>query len=278
MPPCCLPDPADVDAVAPGRFADLDGVRLWYRDTGGPGTPVILLHPNTGTSQSWCGQLPALSAAGFRTVAFDRSGWGLSTPVGVQRGSVSQDLDSLVEHLGIGWFHLVGAAAGGFSAIDYAAWRPEKVASLVAVATTGWFREKEIDEFSAAIDIGRLRDPDLVVCWEVSAGYRGTCVDGTRRWVEISREARQPGVEAQPLRTPNTFAKLDRITAPVLALAGGADLAAPPALMRRWAARIQNCEFAVIAEAGHAVQWENPDAFNERVLRFLLTHDRKPDR
>ena len=44
---------------APARetYADLPGVRLWFRDTGGSGTPVVLLHANTGSSQSeYCGE------------------------------------------------------------------------------------------------------------------------------------------------------------------------------------------------------------------------------
>jgi hypothetical protein len=35
-----------------GAHAELPGVKLWFIDTGGAGEPVILLHPNTGTSET----------------------------------------------------------------------------------------------------------------------------------------------------------------------------------------------------------------------------------
>ena len=38
--------------------ADLPGVHLWYRDTGGRGTPVVLLHAATGSSRAWEYQIP----------------------------------------------------------------------------------------------------------------------------------------------------------------------------------------------------------------------------
>jgi hypothetical protein len=36
-----------------GAFVELPNVRLWVTDTGGSGVPVILLHANTGNSESW---------------------------------------------------------------------------------------------------------------------------------------------------------------------------------------------------------------------------------
>src|SRR6516225_12237008 len=36
-----------------GHYAELQGVKMWFVDTGGPGTPVVLLHANTGTAASW---------------------------------------------------------------------------------------------------------------------------------------------------------------------------------------------------------------------------------
>ncbi|WP_268795499.1 alpha/beta fold hydrolase [Pseudoalteromonas sp. P1-9] len=38
--------------------------------------------------------------------------------------------------------------------------------------------------------------------------------------------------------------------------AGGADLYQPPALMRAAARQLPGCETLVVAEAGHALQWE----------------------
>jgi hypothetical protein len=58
-----------------GVFVDLPNVKLWMTDTGGTGDPIILLHANTGTSESWQKQTSALVQAGYRVIAFDRPGW-----------------------------------------------------------------------------------------------------------------------------------------------------------------------------------------------------------
>jgi pimeloyl-ACP methyl ester carboxylesterase len=261
-------------AWPPGRYADLPGVKLWFTDTGGDGVPIVLLHANSGTSKSWEVQAAAFAEQGYRVIAFDRRGWGrsLADPAtGPQPGSVAGDLDALANSLNLGKFHLVGAAGGGFVAIDYAAWRPERLRSLVVAASTGQFSEPEISDMTARIEIPGLRKQDAVYR-EVGPSYRAADPDGTRRWVEIDEHARQPEAPSQPLRTPNTFAKLIAVTMPVLVIAADADLLAPPALMHTWAARLKNYEWAMVQDSGHAIAWEHPSVFNEIVLTFVRRH------
>jgi pimeloyl-ACP methyl ester carboxylesterase len=262
------------DDGASGTYADLPGVKLWFTDTGGTNTPIVLLHANTGTSAVWAKQIESFSRAGYRVIAFDRRGWGksIADPVsGPQPGSIADDLDALADHLKLDRFHLLGTAGGGFAALDYAAWRPERLRSLVICASTGQVSEKEIADFIARIEIPDLRKQPAVYR-EVGPSYRGADPDGTRRWIEIEQHARQPGAPSQPLRTPNTFAKIETIATPALVVAAGADLLAPPALMRIWASHLKNHEWASVANCGHAIAWEQPDVFNETVLAFVKRH------
>jgi pimeloyl-ACP methyl ester carboxylesterase len=266
-----LPAPRAADA---GTYAELPGVKLWFTDTGGAGTPVVLLHANTGTAASWETQATAFSRAGYRVIAFDRRGWGRSMAdpaTGPQPGSVAEDLAALADRLGLDRFHLVGVAGGGFAAIDYAAWHPERLRSLVVGASTGQFSEKEIEDFRARVQFPELsRLP--VLYREVGPSYRGGNPEGTRRWIEIEAHSQQAGAPAQPLRTPNTYAKLATVTMPVLVLAADADLLAPPSMMRAWAAHLKNYEFATVPESGHSIAWEQPEVFNEKVLAFIARH------
>ncbi len=257
--------------AASGRHAELPGVRLWYTDSGGEGPPVLLLHPNTGTSAIWAKQVPALVTAGFRAIAFDRRGWGRSLPepgTGPQPGSIAGDLDALADHLGLDRFHLLGVAGGGFAALDYAAWQPARLRSLIVAASYGQFVDPVIQ---AAFQ--RLTPPAFkalpAVLREVGPGFRAFDPEGTAAWEAIERAAQRPGAVAQPLRTPNSFAKLASIACPALVVAGGADLYAPPELMRLWAARLPRHDWAVLQGAGHAINWEQPEAFNDAVIGFL---------
>lgn len=259
-----------------GDFAAVPGAQLWYLDTGGEGPPIVFLHANTGTSASWengwARQLSFFADAGYRAIAFDRRGWGRSSAVpatGPQPGTIAGDLDALLDLLHLGSVHLVGVAGGAFAAIDYAHWRPERVRSLVTGATTAQVVDEEIASFIARIRIPALGDPASEVLREVSAGYRGASPEGTAGWREIAAHARQSGAEVQPLRTPNTYAKLAEIETPTLVMVGSADLLAPPRLMERWATRLPHHELRTIVGAGHSLAYEEPEQFNRLVHEFL---------
>ena len=256
---------------ASGAYAELPGVKLWFTDSGGTGTPIVLLHANTGTSAAWASQVESFSLAGYRVIAFDRRGWGKSIAnpaTGPQPGSIAGDLDALADYLKLDRFHLLGVAGGGFAALDYAAWHPEKLRSLVIGASTGQVTDKEIADFIARIEIPDLRKQPAVYR-EIGPSYRGANPDGTRRWIEIEQHARQPGAPSQPLRTPNTFAKIEAIPTLTLVMAADADLLAPPALMRIWASHLKNHEWALMPDSGHAIAWEQPVTFNKKVLEFV---------
>lgn len=262
-------------ASSNGSYAELPGVKLWFIDTGGTGEPIVLLHPNTGTVVVWEPQIAAFSQAGYRVIAFDRRGWGKSMPdpaTGPQPGSIAGDLDALVAHLELDRFHLLGVAGGGFNALDYAAWRPERLRSLIVGGSTGAIEDKEIADFIARIAIPDIRKQPAHYR-ELGPSYRGANPEGTQRWIEIDEHSRQAGVPFQPpLRTPNTLAKIATIPTPALIIAADADLLAPPALMRLWATHMTQHEWAMIHDAGHAMAWEQPGRFNDIVLDFLRRH------
>ena len=119
------------ETVIKGAHADLPGVKFWFTDTGGTGVPIVLLHPNTGTVETWEPQIAAFhrpAIGSSRSIA--RAGAkALPTTVRCEVGSIADDLDALVGHLKLESFHLLGVAGGGFIAMDYAAWRPERYAA-----------------------------------------------------------------------------------------------------------------------------------------------------
>jgi pimeloyl-ACP methyl ester carboxylesterase len=254
--------------------AALPGVRLAYRDSGGDGVPLVLLHANTGTSASWAPEIAAFSAAGYRVIAPDRRGWGdsMADPAtGPQPGSVAEDLAALVDHLRLPRFHLLGVAGGGFVALDYAAWRPETLRSLVVTASTGSFSEPEMQQLTRNIAIpGFASLPETFR--EIGPSFRALHPERVAAWAHAQEAARQPGAPAQPLRTPNTFAKIETIRLPMLAITASADLLAPPALMAAWLRHLPQAEVVPIADSGHCVPMEQPEQFQAAVLGFLRRH------
>jgi pimeloyl-ACP methyl ester carboxylesterase len=258
------------NALAQARegYADLPGVRLWYKDTGGRGIPVVFLHANTGSSQNWDRQIPAFTAAGYRVIAYDRRGWGNSTSDAAQPGTAADDLHALMKFLGVDRFHLLGTAGGGFVAFDYALSFPEQLRSLIVVNSIGGMQDPEYLELGR-----RLRPPQFDAMppelRELGPAYRAADPDGTKRWMELEHMSRQSGAAAQTYRNRMTFAMLESIKLPVLLITGDADMYAPPPLLRMFSSRIKGSESLIIPEAGHSSYWEKPDVFNRTVLDFM---------
>ena len=259
-------------------FVDIPGVRLFYRDSGGAGVPVVFLHAYTADSRGWEHQVPVFTAAGYRFIAFDRRGWGQSVinETGPQPGTAVDDLVALLDHLKVDRVHLVGTGGGGFVALDAALSISSRLRSVVAACTQGGIQY--FDQQFQDIILARLRSPEFdklsVEFHELSPSYRAANPEGTRRWLEKERASRVPGGGAslRALRNRITLAQLGTIEVPLRFIAGGADLYAPPPLMRLLAARVKHSEFAVVPEAGHSAYWEEPDLFNNAVLTFIKKH------
>jgi pimeloyl-ACP methyl ester carboxylesterase len=264
------------DAPAPaGAFADLPGRRLWYVDSQGDGVPIVFLHAATGSSAVWEHQVPAVIAAGHRFIAYDRLGTGRSTlGEGVDPGTAADDLHALVEHLRLPRFHLVGTAAGGIVAIDYALSFPDRLRSLVVANSIGGVRDEEY------VALGRRLRPSPQFealppeFRELGPSYRAAHAEGTERWTALERGSRAPGRLPSPQRGRHrvTFAMLETLRVPALLLTGDADLYTPPPVLRLFADRMRGAESIVVPEAGHSAYWEQPELFNRAVLDFVGRH------
>jgi pimeloyl-ACP methyl ester carboxylesterase len=256
-------------------YAVLPGVRVWYTDSGGNGVPVVFMHAATGSSRVWEHQAPAFAAAGYRFIAYDRRGWGRSvidTTV-QQPGTAADDLLALMDQLRIDRFHLVGTAAGAFASLDVAVSFPQKLRSLVIANSIGGVQDESF------LALGRrLRPPQFDALppdvREVGPSYRAANPEGTRRWLELEQVSRPagPAAPAQPMRNRLSLALLETIKVPTLLIAGGADLYAPPPVMRLFADRIKDSDLVIVPDAGHSAYWEQPEVFNRLVLDFIRKH------
>jgi pimeloyl-ACP methyl ester carboxylesterase len=263
-----------MEAIESEGLADLPtGARIWYSDTGGSGAPVVFLHAATGSSQVWEHQIPVFKASGFRVVTYDRRGFGRTVidPAGIQPGTGSEDLLALVDHLRVDRFHIVGTAAGGIVALDFALSFPQRLRSLVLANSIGGVQDPEYLELGNKLRPApqfNALPPDFR---ELSPSYRAVNPGGTERWKELERTNRSPGPPppAQTMKSHMTFSTLERIKLPTLLLTGDADLYAPPAVLRLFAARITGSESVVVPEAGHSAYWEQPEIFNRTVLAFI---------
>lgn len=237
--------------------------------------PVVFMHSATGSSRNWDNQFAVFTAAGYRCIAYDRRGWGRSVidPAGPQPGTAADDLQGLMNYLGVDRFHLVGTAAGGFVSLDYAVSFSPRLRSLVVSNGLGGIQDEDYLELGR-----RLRPPTFNALppdvRELGPSYRAANADGTRRWLEMEHLSRPEGprAPAQTSKNKMTYALLESIAAPTLLMTGAADLYTPPPLLPLFKARIKNSETLIVPEAGHSAYWEQPEFFNRALLAFIRKH------
>lgn len=248
-------------------------IQLAYVDSGGPGTPVLLVHAAYLSKQAWEAQWTALSAH-HRVIAVDLRGHGESS-AGIWPFSISlvaEDLAGLLDALGIRRAHVCGHSLGGMAALHLALQHPDRVRSLVLVDTTASVQSTVIQAVTAQL------------AWPVIA------LTGIRRQATLMTRALAPNdqtLQRTLLRQILTFedrpeayrviwdammsfellADLPRITCPTLILIGGRH-PVTHGQARRLQAGLPDAELRVIPRAGHLVTMEQPAVVNDLLLRF----------
>ncbi len=104
-----------------GRFVEAEGCRLHYLESG-RGRPLILLHGLGGLAQEIALAFRPAAAQGWRVLAFDRPGYGFSSPP--PEGGTPQDqahlLAAAVARLGLRRPVVAGHSYGASVALNYA--------------------------------------------------------------------------------------------------------------------------------------------------------------
>jgi pimeloyl-ACP methyl ester carboxylesterase len=268
--------PLAMPAQAPVKegMAELAETRLWYWDTGGNGTPIVLMHPASGSALIWGYQQPVFAKAGHRVIAYSRRGYHKSEPYDKAKPGIgSEDLERLTQALGLGKFHLVASAAGGSIASDYAFSHQDRLLSLTVSSNSLGVRDGEIGKAANLIK-PKGWDEMPVDFRELGPSYRAANPDGAKRWLELEHQALTGREFRQTLANEIKQERLKELKVPTLLISGAADPATPPAITRMIAAEIPGSEVVVAAESGHSVYWEQPDVFNRAVLDFAARHSK----
>ena len=259
----------------------VDGRTTAYLEAGtGPGRPLLLVHGYTGGKDDFAGVLDEL-AASRRVVAVDLPGHGGSAPpenpAEYGLGPIAAWLLRLADALELGEHHLLGHSHGGLVVQRVAAAASHRLASLILMDTgMGALREEAADHavamalaardegLQAAWDVARKRPPPPLVRPpdpERDARFQA-------RFFALSPDAFVGGARNLTQSAP-LGAFLRGIDIPVLVLHGEHDdvwLPSEQALLARTVARAR---YAVIPDAAHSPQVENPKHWLGEVTQFL---------
>jgi pimeloyl-ACP methyl ester carboxylesterase len=212
--------------------------------------------------------------AGYRVVAYSRRNYYNSDLAPEDNpGSASEDLQSLIEFLGLEKFHIVSSAAGGSVAADYALSHPERLLSLTVSSNNLAAASGYIAAAAAKI---RIKEWDDLPRWfrELGPSYRGANAAGVAKWIELNEISETGKGTRQKLVNVVTPEKLATLQVRTLLMTGAADMFTPPSIMRMIARHVPENELVIVPECGHSPYWERPDFFNRTVLGFIGRHTR----
>jgi pimeloyl-ACP methyl ester carboxylesterase len=180
----------------------------------------------------------------------------------------------LMDALGLERAHLAGHSMGGMIAAEVAALSPRSVDKLVLIDAAGlWLDEHPVaDLFSTtAFDMPALlfADPQRGVAM-LTGGVDFSNRDALRDFmVGNARRLGTAGKILFPIPNRRLSKRLYRLQAPTLVLWGREDRLIPPVYAERWKELVPQAAVQVIADAGHMLPYEQPEACAEAIQRFL---------
>ena len=110
----------------------VSGGQIWAEDTGGDGTPLILVNPGWGIASIWSPLMGVLGGR-YRVIRYDDRGFGRSPAPTVPFTRLG-DLRAVLDHTAAPTPVIVGHSGGGGTALSLALSDPERAASLVLIA------------------------------------------------------------------------------------------------------------------------------------------------
>jgi pimeloyl-ACP methyl ester carboxylesterase len=262
-----LTTPVPKPASRTEGIADLGNTKLWYWDTGGSGPAIVLLHPGSGSGESYPYQQPAFAKSGYRVISYSRRGqYKSALGTDAQSFFPADDLVHLMKHLKVEKFHLVGNALGGYIALDVAISHPDRVLSLVVANSMMGISDAEFSRTLQALRPPAFNDLPIELK-ELGPSYRAANPVGVAEWKK--RHERAGAGSPVRLRNKIDWTTLSGLKMPTLLVTGDADLFMPPFLLHQVGDKIPHSTVVVIPNAGHAVEWEQPELFNSTVLEFI---------
>jgi pimeloyl-ACP methyl ester carboxylesterase len=125
------------------QFVDTNGIRMAIYEQG-EGQPVIFLHGFPELAFSWRFQLPALAAAGFRSIAPDQRGYGRTdAPPNINDYHIDQligDIGGLLDSLGLEHAIFVGHDWGALLLWHMSLLCPERIEKQAILNIPYWPR------------------------------------------------------------------------------------------------------------------------------------------
>jgi pimeloyl-ACP methyl ester carboxylesterase len=266
-------------------YAAAAQARLYYEEAGS-GYPVIFVHEFANDHRGWDSQIAWFSRH-YRCVAFNARGYPPSdvpdSDAAYGHELAAADIAAVMRHLGVERAHIVGLSMGGYATLVFGLSHPGMASALVVAGcgsgSEASYREAYLRAISARVERLRAEGGAAKVAEAAGDPSRIQLRDkDPRGWATFLRDLGEhsPAGSAMTLRNfqgkrppLHAFeAGLQRLTTPMLVITGDEDehcLQSSLYLKRV----VPNSGLWVPPRTGHAVNLEEPAAFNAAVQEFF---------
>ena len=271
-------------------YVEADGTKLYFEESG-YGYPIIFIHEFASDLRGWEAQLRHFSR-GYRCVAYNARGY---PPSDVPEDALLYgwecavgDIAAVMRDLSIERAHLVGLSMGGYAALQFGLRYPEKVGVIVAAGVgsgshpsqrDGWLRESSVLA-RIFIEHGMVSMAERMARGPARVQLKCKDPKGWREFVVRLRQHSPQGMSntmarGQALR-PSLHDLRDQFSGmvvPVLLAVGDEDVRCLETnLMLK--STLPNAGLWICPNTGHAINLEEPAAFNAQIESFLGAAER----
>lgn len=246
----------------------------------GTGDPVLFLHGFTGTRETWrevCSHL-----TGYQCILVDLPGHGEAEITVSSMKDCCSQLANLLDKLGINKTHVVGYSMGGRTALSFAIYYPDYIASLILESASPGLKEEAARRERAEKDeqlAQRILENGIeafVDTWQELPLFstQKQLPESMQKNIRDERLSQKEKGLAMSLQTmgtgaqPSWWGHLSELAKPTLLIAGEEDekFVAMNQMMQK---EIPQAEFMLCPGAGHAVHVEKSRNFGKMVNVFL---------
>ena len=254
----------------------VNGITIAYSDEG-TGLPIVFLHAFPLNRTMWVTQEHALSSQ-FRVITIDLRGHGESdAPLWhYTLDQSADDVCALLDHLEIHHALFVGLSMGGYILFAFYRKYADRVKGLIVADTgaqadtvegkDGRFQMAQTAYKKGPSAIADIMIPKLLS--PVTVHTKPELVRQVRAMIEGNQISGIAGDLMAMAERTDSVLLLSQITCPIQIIVGERDEATPPSDAHLMADQIPAARLAIIPEAAHLSNLEQPETFNQIITAF----------
>ncbi|BAY17875.1 alpha/beta hydrolase fold protein [Anabaenopsis circularis NIES-21] len=250
-----------------------------FYEVKGSGEPLLLIAGFMCDRSYWSLLLPHL-VSHYQVIRFDNRGIGQSSipnsPYSTQQ--MATDTSALLDILGIKQAHIIGHSMGGQIAQELALLYPEKIKSLVLLASLAKGNERFNQLVESWGDVATKIDlklyEKLILPWIFTDNFYAIpqMVDQLVEWViNYPSAPTANGIyhQSRAIIHHDTTDRMKNIHCPTLVMVGKQDILTPVTFSQKLAQNIPLAELQVIEDGGHGFLIESTEVVTQAILNFL---------